>query len=143
MLVEISLKLLLGLLRVDYKFPPCPERQLAHIAIGGVRSAANESNDPKLAVRHDSIIAGRYIRSQLPSAVTRVEKLSCVIKITAIPLALPLACGGFYPGDARELSCSRHFAGLQTSLQTLFQVFLNQSEIGFGLNLPALEEKST
>jgi hypothetical protein len=58
MLIEISLQLLFGFVRIGYKFSPGPERQFANIAIRGVRSAADESDDPELAVRHQHIIAG-------------------------------------------------------------------------------------
>jgi hypothetical protein len=59
MLVEISLQLLFGFVSVGYKFSPRSERQPANIAIRGVRSATDESDDSELPVRHNHIIAGR------------------------------------------------------------------------------------
>jgi hypothetical protein len=58
MLLEISLQLLFGFVRVSYKFPPRPECQLANIAIRGVRRAPDESDDSELPLRHNNIIAG-------------------------------------------------------------------------------------
>ena len=58
MLVEIRLKLLFGFVSIRYKFRSCAECQFANIAIRGVRSAPDESDDSELPVRHNPIIAG-------------------------------------------------------------------------------------
>jgi hypothetical protein len=137
-LVEISLKLPFCFLSVDYKFPPRPERQFANIAIGGVRSAPNESDDSEPAVRHDSIIAGRGYGVNCLGRVTAGRKLSCVMTITAILIAFPLACGGFTWHPVKDLNCSPHLAGCkpvgrQVAKQTIgakdvcfFHVFLSR-----------------
>ena len=58
MLLEVRLELLLGLVRVGYKFTLRAEGQFADIAIGSAGSAANKSDDDELAVRHRDIMAG-------------------------------------------------------------------------------------
>jgi hypothetical protein len=55
MLIEIRLKLLFGLISVRYKFPSGPECQLANVAICGVRSAPDKSDDSEPPVWHDNI----------------------------------------------------------------------------------------
>jgi hypothetical protein len=56
--LEVGLKLLFGFFCVNHKFPPRAERQLAHIAICGVRSAPDESDNHQPAVRHGDMMAG-------------------------------------------------------------------------------------
>lgn len=63
-LVEIGLQLLFGFAGIRGKLRPRPENQLADIAIGQARGAADESGDLEIALGHGNIMAGRGLGSQ-------------------------------------------------------------------------------
>ena len=57
MLFEIALQLLPGFVSVLKKLLPRSESQSTDVAVGDAGCCANESHDPKVALRHRSIVA--------------------------------------------------------------------------------------